>query len=64
MQRFVLEASSAAAQTWVVQGNFGLAVAGALYAARMAETLYGVDSMEVVPSQLLLAEIYLGTFPQ
>lgn len=56
----VLETSTGAAQTWVVQGNFTLAVAGALYAARTAEMLFGTDSLEVVHPQLLLAQIYLG----
>ncbi|XP_026192805.1 zinc finger MYND domain-containing protein 12-like [Cyclospora cayetanensis] len=56
----ILNTSTSAAQTWVVQGNFKLAVAGALYAARTAEMLFGVDSTEIVPSQILLAEIYLG----
>ncbi|KAL8431544.1 hypothetical protein Efla_000590 [Eimeria flavescens] len=59
LAKFVLETSTAAAQTWVVQGDFGLAVAGAIYAARIAEELYGADTIAVVPSQLLLAEIYL-----
>ena len=61
MQTAILEVSTAAAQTWVVQGNFDLAVAGALYATRTAEMLFGADSLEVVHPQLLLAQIYLGT---
>ncbi|CDI87319.1 hypothetical protein, conserved [Eimeria praecox] len=56
----ILEVSTSAAQTWIVQGNFGLAVAGALYATRTAEMLFGTDSLEVVHPQLLLAQIYLG----
>nr|CEL69902.1 TPA: hypothetical protein BN1204_056000 [Neospora caninum Liverpool] len=56
----ILEISRATAQKFVVQGRYVLAIAGALQALKMSEALYGSDSMEVVSSQLLLAEVHLG----
>nr|PIL98436.1 zinc finger, MYND-type containing 12 family protein [Toxoplasma gondii COUG] len=60
IRRKILEISRATAQKFVVQGQYVLAIAGALQALKMSEALYGTDSMEVVSSQLLLAEVHLG----
>lgn len=59
-QRKILEVSRATAQKCVVQGRYQYAAAGALYALKMAEILYGQDAPEVVAAHLLLAEIHLG----
>ncbi|PHJ24888.1 zinc mynd-type containing 12 family protein [Cystoisospora suis] len=60
IRRKVLEVSRATAQKCVVQGKYQYAAAGALYALKMAEVLYGQDAPEVVAAHLLLAEIHLG----
>lgn len=53
--------SLSAARRHVIEGNFNLAVPGALYAIRAAERIYGVNKRETIAAHLLLAEIYLGT---
>eukprot|EP00400_MALV-I_sp_L67-5_P000936 gene936-587_t len=48
------------AQGFLVKANYQLAVPGALQALKLAREIYGHESLNVVPSQLLLAEAFLG----
>ena len=48
------------AQGFLVKANYQLAVPGALQALKLAREIYGHEALQVVPSQLLLAEAFLG----
>jgi len=49
------------AESFLVQGQYDLALAGAVQSLKYAQEVYGKDSIELVPAYLLLAQSSLGT---
>uniref|UniRef100_A0A0G4GLQ1 MYND-type domain-containing protein n=1 Tax=Chromera velia CCMP2878 TaxID=1169474 RepID=A0A0G4GLQ1_9ALVE len=60
IRKEVLELCVETAHKYLIQGNFELAVPGALYGLKLALELHGNEALELVPSYLLLAEANLG----
>ncbi|CEL93868.1 unnamed protein product [Vitrella brassicaformis CCMP3155] len=60
IRKEVLDLCTETAQKFLVQGNYQLAVPGALHSLKLAIATYGSEALELVPSYLLLAEANLG----
>ncbi len=56
----MLEIASTEAHIKLYQSNFSLAIPAALQALKTSMDLYGRDSLELVPSYLLLGEASIG----
>jgi len=60
IRKELLQLCTETAQKFLVQGNYELAVPGALQSLKFAMEVYGNEASELVPSYLLLAEANLG----
>jgi hypothetical protein len=59
-KRALIDLARNVAQKNLVQGNFDLAIPGAMQSLKHSKDIYGPDAAEIVPAYLLLAEAYLG----